>query len=60
MPGENCCVLSCGGSRRQKNIGIFKIPSVKRAEFRKNWIRAITKSRVMDSNFQTQIENQCA
>ena len=57
MPDENCCVVGCGVSRRQKNIEIFKISSVKHAEWQKNWISAITKSRVMDSNVRTKIEN---
>ena len=35
MPGENCCVVGCGVSRRQKDIGIFKILYVKHAEWQK-------------------------
>ena len=27
MPGENCCIVGCGSSRRTKSLGIFKLPA---------------------------------
>lgn len=58
MPGENCSIVGCGASRRIKGIGIFRVPSaVKYKEWRTNWLSQVTKSRVIDSAFREQIEN---
>ena len=58
MPGENCCVVGCGSNRRTKGIGIFKLPSEKLHKgWRDSWLNAITKFRVLDKSFKSQIEN---
>ena len=58
MPGENCCVVGCGSNRRMKGFGIFKLPSKKlHKEWREKWLNELTKYRVVDKNFKTQIEN---
>lgn len=56
MPGENCCIVGCGTSRRTKGIGIFKLPSLAvEKEWREKWLQQITKSRVLDKNLKEQI-----
>jgi len=60
MPGDNCSVFGCGTCRRTKGIGIFKLPSARNAEYKKwreQWLSAITKTRVIDKDFQKQIDN---
>lgn len=58
MPGENCCIVNCSVSRRNKGVGIFKLPSKRLyPEKRKEWIQIITRSRTIDQNFRNQLEN---
>ena len=57
MPGDNCSVYGCGTSRRTPGVGIFKIPSSKEDEWRKRFINQVTKTRVIDSQFRSMIEN---
>ena len=60
MPGDNCSVFGCGTCRRTKGIGIFKLPSPQIAEYKKwreEWLNEPTKTRVIDKNFQNQIDN---
>ena len=52
MPGENCCIVGCQVSGRQKNIGIFKTPFMKHAELRKYWISEIKSNGVKLLDFQ--------
>ena len=58
MPGENCCVVNCGTSRRTKGVGIFKLPSVEsNNEWCKRWLAEILKTRVADRDFKRMIDN---
>lgn len=60
MPGDNCSVFGCGTCRRTKGIGIWKLPSARNAEYKKwreEWLSEITKTRVIDKDFQKQIDN---
>ena len=57
MPGENCCIVGCGSSRRTKSLGIFKLPAESvNPEWRKKWLNEITKTREMDTNFKAQLK----
>lgn len=59
MPGANCSIFGCGTNRRHTGVGIFKIPSgkdEKSQRTRDEWIRVITRDRVIDANFRKQIE----
>ena len=56
MPGDNCCIVGCGSSRRTKAIGIFKLPAEHiNAEWRKKWLNEITKTRTVDKSFKDQL-----
>ena len=55
MTGENCAVVGCGSNRRNKGIGIFKIPSKSKGEWRSKWLSQITKSRVITPEFKNKI-----
>ena len=60
MPGDNCSVFGCGSCRRTKGIGIWKLPSARNAEYKKwreEWLRAITKTSVIDEDFKKQIDS---
>ena len=58
MPGDNCCVVGCSSNRREKGLGIFKLPSkIKHKEWREKWKNELTKTRVLDKNFKEQLEN---
>lgn len=60
MPGENCSVFGCGTCRRTKGIGIWKLPAARNAEYKKwreDWLNELTKTRVIDANFQQMINN---
>ena len=38
MPWDNCCVVVCTSNRREKGLGIFKLPSkTKHKEWREKW-----------------------
>ena len=57
MPGDNCCVVGCGSSRRTKGIGIFKLPAENvNPGWRKEWLSEITKTRVIDKLFKNQLD----
>lgn len=60
MPGDNCSVFGCGSCRRTKGIGIWKLPAPLNDDFRKwreAWLNEQTKYRVIDKDFQNQIDN---
>ena len=60
MPGANCSVIQCGSSRRTKGISLFKLPSPKTEAlktWRKELLIIITRDRVVDKDFQKQIDN---
>lgn len=60
MPGANCSIVGCSINRRNKNIGIFKLPKARNEDYknwRKSWLNVITRTRVIDKSFKTQIEN---
>jgi hypothetical protein len=57
MPGANCSIFGCGTNRRHTGVGIFRIPSgndERSKVIRDEWIRVITKDRVVDANFRKQ------
>ena len=60
MPSDDCSVFGCGTCRRTKGIGIWKLPSARNAEYKKwqeEWLSKITKTSVIDKDFQKQIDN---
>ena len=60
MPGTNCSIFGCGTNRRHNGVGIFRIPSGNDERWKvihDEWIRVITKDRVVDANFREQIES---
>ena len=57
MPGENCCIVYCSASRRDSERSFFKLPSKRLyPEWRQQWIDIITRTRVLDEDFEGQIE----
>lgn len=60
MPGENCCIVGCGTSRREKGIGIFSIPNKKYPEWREAWIKQLKRFREPDTKFKQLIEKKHA
>ena len=59
MPGANCSIFGCGTSRRNTGVGIFCLPSgkdEKSKQARGEWIKVITRDRVVDANFGKIIE----
>ena len=59
MPGDNCCIPGCGVSRKNKGVGLFKLPSkdkLHHAEWRSNWLAAILKVRELDNDLKRQLE----
>ena len=60
MPGDNCSVYGCGKIRHQAGQGIFQVPGKKcksKAEWRSEFLKAITKTRVVDKEFREMINN---
>ena len=58
MPGANCAFPGCGMSRKQKGVGIFKIPTRNDSfynEWRKNLLDVLIKYRVVDKCFEKRI-----
>ena len=59
MPGANCSIFGCSSSRRNSNIGIFKLPTPK-DEFHKKWreqlLAVVTRDRIMDASLKSQIK----
>ena len=59
MPGANCSIFGSGTSRRNTGVGIFRLPSGKdenSRQTRDEWIKVITRDRVVDANFRNIIE----
>ena len=58
MPGENCSIFGCSTSRRNKDLGIFKVP-LPNSDVNKKWrselINIITKDRVVDDALKKRI-----
>ena len=64
MPGENCSFYGCSNSRKTHNVSYFKIQTVKcsdsdftkerKLRARAAWIKALTKTRVIDVDLQHQ------
>ena len=55
MPGANCSIFGCGTSRRNTGVGIFRLPlgkDEKSKQTRDEWIKVITRDRVVDANFR--------
>ena len=60
MPGDNCAVFGCRSSRREKRIGIWKLPAAKDEEhkkWREDCLREITKMQEIDQDFRKRIES---
>ena len=61
MPGENCALLGCSASRRNKGISLFKVP-LPNNEINKKWgaelINVITKDREVDAFLKKRIESR--
>ena len=60
MPGDNCAFNQCGTNRKTKGIGLFKLPTAKddaSREWRQDFLNILTKYRVEDKNFKTQLAN---
>ena len=60
MPGANCCIVDCGSSRRQKGLGIFKLPKAINESYKKwreGWLEVILRTREADADFLKQIED---
>lgn len=65
MPGANCCFNFCGVSRRRgksqsESLSLFKLPTVlddKSKQWRRDVLNIITKYRVKDDNFKSQLDN---
>ncbi|CAB4008160.1 Transposable element P transposase, partial [Paramuricea clavata] len=63
----NCAFYNCFHSRRYKNVSLFQIPVPRNSdseftfhrkeEARNGWINAILRTRQLDANLKTQIEN---
>ena len=54
MPGANCAIVNCSSSRKDKGVGIFKVPTGKDDEsekWRAEMLNIITKDRVVDELF---------
>ena len=54
MPGTNCCIADCGSSRRQKGLGIFKLPKAINESYKKwreGWLEVILRTREADADF---------
>ena len=63
MPGVNCAVFGWGPCRRNKGIGIFKLPSAKdekRKRWREEciWLGELKKTRELDEDFRRQIDQE--
>ena len=59
MPGANCSIYGCSTSRRNTEIGIFKVPKAIDAEaknIRDKWIAIIERNRQEDPAFKLQKE----
>ena len=59
MPGANCSIFDCGTSSRNTGVGIFRLPSGKDKKSKQvsdEWIKVITRDRVVDANFRKIIE----
>ena len=59
MPGANCAIVNCSSSRKDKGVGIFKVPTGKDDESKKwraEMLNIITKDRVVDELFRKKIE----
>jgi hypothetical protein len=55
MPGANCSIYGCSTSRRNLNIGIFKLPMAKddlHKKWREELVSIVTKDRVMDASLK--------
>ena len=54
MPGANCCIVGYGSSRRQKGLGIFKLPkgiNENYKKWREGWLKVVLRAREADAGF---------
>ena len=58
MPGANCYVCACSASRRNKEVGIFKLPEqrCKQEMEESDLLNVITKDRVVDDILKRKID----
>ena len=55
MPGSNCAIYGCSTSRKEEDVGIFKLPTAKdpeTAKWRSDMFSIITKDRVLDNHLK--------
>ena len=62
MPGENCAIVECCTNCRHKDISLLNLPTAKPTgettmSWRKAMLNVISRDRVVDSDFQRQINN---
>ena len=62
MPGEHQAIVGCSTNRRHKDISLLKLPTAKPNDkttmsWRKAMLNAITRDRVVDSDFRQPINN---
>ena len=59
MPGENCCIVNCSRSRKDKGVSLWKLPTPKNPEFKKwreDMLQIILRDRVLNTDLQRQID----
>ena len=59
MPGANCSIVGCNTSRKTTGISIFALPKGEdelSRKTREEWLRQITRNRVIDQDLRRQIE----
>ena len=55
MLGSNCAIYGCSTSRKEEDVGIFKLPTAKdpeTAKWRSDMFSIITKDRVLDNHLK--------
>ena len=59
MPGANCSILGCNISRKNVGVSIFALPKGEddlSKKVREQWVKQITRNRVVDQDLRRQIE----
>ena len=57
--GANCSIYGCSTSRKNKDVGIFRLPAVKddlSKKWREELLNVILRDRVLDESLKRQIE----
>ena len=56
MPGENNAIVGCSFNRPMKSIGISKITTTLKEEWRVYWLSQVTKSIVLPPDLKLQLK----